>query len=77
MSIRTRRVVNAFVLGFLTIIGTFLIEHEADLTSAIKVGDWHALKVLGLALIGACITGAARALQGYVKAIPSPEPSEN
>jgi len=77
MSVRTRRVLHSFLRGFVAIMLLLITEHYADITKAVSVGDWASLKSIGLACLGGLFAAALRALQGYVPAIPSPEPSEN
>ena len=77
MSIKTHRMLNAFVLGFLATGGALLIDKEAALEDAVSVGDWTALRFLIVPLIGGAISGGIRRLQSGVPALPSPEPEES
>lgn len=77
MSQKTKRVVNAFVLGTVTALLALAIEHWADLTNAVTVGDWISLKNLALSVGFGAILAGLRALQAGVGVIPSPEPDEN
>lgn len=77
MSLRVKRVLNAFLIGSLGFFLLLGLEDWQNLTDAVRVGDWASLKVAGLSLIGGAIVAGFRAAQAYAPAVPSPEPSEN
>lgn len=77
MSQQAKRVAWAFGRGAGAAFTFFIIEHYADFTKAVQVRDWASLQTLGEALIAGAIYAGFRAVQAYVKGVPSPEPEEN
>jgi uncharacterized membrane protein len=77
MSRRVKRVLNSFLSGTAAAFLTLALEHYADLTNAVKVGDWASFKVVGLSVVFGTILAGLRAVQSYSTVVPSPEPEEN
>ncbi len=77
MSIKVKRALNAFALGFAASLGALLIADQNAISDAVVVGDWSSLRILVVPIIVGAIAGGIRALQSGVPALPSPEPEEN
>jgi hypothetical protein len=77
MSIKLRRAVNAFIIGFLSGAAALLLSKEAEIADAITVGDVTALRFLIVPLFVGAIGFGIRAVQSNVPIVPSPEPTEN
>ena len=77
MSQRVKRVLNAFVLGFLSSMLLLAIENWQNINDAIAVADWISLKNVIVSLVGGAILAGLRAIQAYLAIVPSPEPEEN
>jgi len=77
MSIRVRRLLNAFVLGTLAALVAFIIDDYENLSNAIKIGDWTSLRALAVSAIFGALVAGLRAAQMFIGPVPSPEPEEN
>ncbi len=76
MSIKLRRAVNAFVIGFLAGLGGLLLANLDAVSDAVVVGDVTSLRILIVPMIVGAIGAGIRSLQSN-SPLPSPEPSEN
>jgi len=77
MDQRLQRVLYSFGRGFFSALLVLVLEHYADLTNAIAVGDLTSLKVAAFAVLFGAVAAGLRALQAYLPSVPSPEPEEN
>lgn len=77
MGLKTKRIINAFLIGFTGTLITLGIDHYQDFSKALLEGNWVWLRSLGASIaVGAVIAGL-RAIQSYVGKVPSPEPDES
>jgi len=76
MSIKVKRALNAFALGFAATLGALLIADQNKISDAVTVGDWTSLRILVVPVIVGAIAGGIRRLQSS-PVLPSPEPEEN
>ena len=77
MGQKTKRIVNAFVIGFVGTLLLQVLDHYADFTKALNDGNWAWLRSVGTAVVGAALLAGLRAIQSYVVQVPSPEPDES
>lgn len=76
VNIYARRILHAFLRGFLAAMLGLALENWADLTNAVEVSDWVSMKNVGLSVLFGALAAGLRALQ-TLGPIPSPEPEEN
>lgn len=76
MGQKTKRIINAFLIGFSGTLLTLTLDHYQDFSRALADNNWVWLRNVGVAVVAGAFVAGLRAIQAYVAVVPSPEVDE-